>query len=79
MDTKEPAQSSKRLDEGKVAAAVGGVGVAAAPWMNTFMPLVMCDTTASAEVARDFQVCMECLWLLRYLGPQERNPCPVHS
>ena len=28
MDTKEPAQSSKRLDEGKVAAAVGGVGVA---------------------------------------------------
>jgi hypothetical protein len=29
MDAKEPAQSSKRLDEGKVAATVGGVGVAA--------------------------------------------------
>ena len=35
-----------------------GVGVAAAPWMNTFMPLEIRETTASADSARDCQDCM---------------------
>jgi hypothetical protein len=41
--------------------------------MNTFMPLEIRDTTASADSAEDFQDCMKRLLLLPYRVRDDRD------
>jgi hypothetical protein len=50
-------------DDPMQSASISGVGVAAAPWTNTRIPLLTCDTATSAEAASEVQEFIQPVYL----------------